>query len=78
MLRDVYIIFACGSPSACRYAKYFRRYRSVVRILVCCLREVHDGEDGDADELRILSDADNILNLRAHGGSLSFLDTKVG
>lgn len=33
--------------------------------------------DGDADELRLLSDDDTIINLRAYGGSLSFLDTKV-
>lgn len=33
---------------------------------------------GDADELRLLSDEDTVINLRAYGGSLSFLDTKVG
>lgn len=38
---------------------------------------VHGGEDGDADELRILSVPGTVLNLRAHGGSLSFLNTKV-
>ncbi|CAN0151476.1 unnamed protein product [Ascophyllum nodosum] len=32
---------------------------------------------GDCDELRILSDEKNIINLRAHGGSFSFLGTKV-
>lgn len=39
--------------------------------------QVHGDEDGDADELRLLSDEDNVLNLRAHGASLSFLNTKV-
>ncbi|CAM9140533.1 unnamed protein product [Laminaria digitata] len=32
---------------------------------------------GDCDELRLLSDESTILNLRAHGGSLSLLGTKV-
>ena len=32
---------------------------------------------GDADELRLLSTADTFINLRAHGGSLDFLSTKV-
>lgn len=32
---------------------------------------------GDADELRLLSNPDTFINLRGHGGSLSFLDTKV-
>eukprot|EP00904_Undaria_pinnatifida_P005807 jgi/Undpi1/2356/HiC_scaffold_13.g05739.m1 len=32
---------------------------------------------GDADELRLISTADTIINLRAHGGSLDFLSTKV-
>ena len=32
---------------------------------------------GDCDELRLLSDENTILNLRAHGGSLSLLGTKV-
>ena len=32
---------------------------------------------GDADELRLLSTSDTFINLRAHGGSLDFLRTKV-
>lgn len=32
---------------------------------------------GDCDELRLLSDETTIINLRAHGGSFSFLGTKV-
>lgn len=32
---------------------------------------------GDCDELRLLSDETTFLNLRAHGGSFSFLGTKV-
>ena len=32
---------------------------------------------GDADELRLLSTKDTFINLRAHGGSLDFLSTKV-
>ncbi|CAN0597422.1 unnamed protein product, partial [Laminaria digitata] len=32
---------------------------------------------GDADELRLLSTSDTYTNLRAHGGSLDFLSTKV-
>ena len=32
---------------------------------------------GDADELRLLSTNDTFINLRAHGGSLDFLSTKV-
>eukprot|EP00903_Cladosiphon_okamuranus_P019297 g17738.t1 len=32
---------------------------------------------GDCDELRLLSDETTFLNLRAHGGSISFLGTKV-
>eukprot|EP00904_Undaria_pinnatifida_P005809 jgi/Undpi1/2358/HiC_scaffold_13.g05741.m1 len=32
---------------------------------------------GDADELRLLSTSDYFLNLRAHGGNLDFLSTKV-
>lgn len=33
---------------------------------------------GDADELRLLSTSNTFINLRAHGGSLDFLSTKVG
>ena len=32
---------------------------------------------GDTDELRLLSTSDTFINLRAHGGSLDFLNTKV-
>lgn len=32
---------------------------------------------GDCDELKLLSDDTTFLNLRAHGGSISFLGTKV-
>lgn len=32
---------------------------------------------GDCDELRLLSDETTYINLRAHGGSFSFLGTKV-
>lgn len=32
---------------------------------------------GDCDELRLLSDDTTFLNLRAHGGSISMLGTKV-
>ena len=32
---------------------------------------------GDANELRLLSTSDTFINLRAHGGSLDFLSTKV-
>ncbi|CAN0159350.1 unnamed protein product [Scytosiphon promiscuus] len=32
---------------------------------------------GDADELRLLSTDDTFINLRAHGGSLDFVSTKV-
>lgn len=32
---------------------------------------------GDCDELRLLSDENTFINLRAHGGILSFLGTKV-
>lgn len=39
--------------------------------------QVHGGDDGDCDELRLLSDEDTVLNLRGHGGSLSFRDTRV-
>lgn len=41
-------------------------------------RQIH-GTDrgGDCDELRLLSDNTTYINLRAHGGSLSFLGTKV-
>lgn len=34
-------------------------------------------EGGDADELRLLSTSDTYINLRAHGGSLDFVGTKV-
>lgn len=42
------------------------------------LQQVH-GTDrgGDCDELRLLSDETTFINLRAHGGSFSFLGTKV-
>lgn len=33
---------------------------------------------GDADELRLLSTNETFINLRAHGGSLDFVSTKVG
>lgn len=33
---------------------------------------------GDADELRLLSTSSTYLNLRAYGGSLDFVSTKVG
>lgn len=33
---------------------------------------------GDADELRLLSTSDTFINLRAYGGSLDFVSTKVG
>ncbi|CAM9816491.1 unnamed protein product [Ectocarpus sp. 6 AP-2014] len=32
---------------------------------------------GDADELRLLSTSETFINLRAHGGSLDFVSTKV-
>ncbi|CAN0493483.1 unnamed protein product, partial [Hapterophycus canaliculatus] len=32
---------------------------------------------GDADELRLLSTNETFINLRAHGGSLDFVGTKV-
>lgn len=32
---------------------------------------------GDADELRLLSTSDMYVNLRAYGGSLDFVSTKV-
>ncbi|CAM9125414.1 unnamed protein product, partial [Laminaria digitata] len=32
---------------------------------------------GDADELRLLSTSNTYINLRAHGGSLDFLSTKI-
>ncbi|CAM9705670.1 unnamed protein product, partial [Choristocarpus tenellus] len=38
---------------------------------------VHGGDGGDCDELRLLSNKTSLINLRAHGGSLSFVDTKV-
>lgn len=41
------------------------------------LKQVHGGDSGDADELRLLSDSSTVVNLRGHGGSLSFHDTKV-
>lgn len=40
--------------------------------------QVHGGVGGDADELRILSVNGTVLNVRGHGGSLSFHNTKVG
>lgn len=42
------------------------------------LEQVH-GTDraGDCDELRLLSNETTFINLRAHGGSFSFLGTKV-
>lgn len=47
--------------------------------MVCLLHiQVHGtARGGDCDELRLLSNETTILNLRAHGGSLSFLGTKV-
>ncbi|CAM9699219.1 unnamed protein product [Scytosiphon promiscuus] len=42
------------------------------------LQQIHGTErGGDCDELRLLSDETTFINLRAHGGSLSFLGTKV-
>lgn len=41
------------------------------------LLQVHGGSTGDADELRLLSNADGFIEFRAHGASLSFRDTKV-
>ena len=42
------------------------------------LLEVHGtSAGGDADELRLLTTSDTFINLRAHGGSLDFLATKV-
>ena len=32
---------------------------------------------GKADELRLLSTSKDFINLRAHGGSLDFVSTKV-
>ncbi|CAN0529008.1 unnamed protein product, partial [Scytosiphon promiscuus] len=32
---------------------------------------------GDVDELRLLSTNETYINLRAHGGSLDFMSTKV-
>lgn len=41
-------------------------------------QQVHGTADGgDCDELRLLSDESTFINLRAHGGSFSFLGTKV-
>ncbi|CAN0261394.1 unnamed protein product, partial [Ectocarpus sp. 4 AP-2014] len=40
--------------------------------------EVYGSEaGGDADELRLLSTNETFINLRAHGGSLDFVSTKV-
>ena len=40
--------------------------------------QVHGSSSGgDADELRLLSTNDTFINLRAHGGNLDFLSTKV-
>ncbi|CAN0498964.1 unnamed protein product, partial [Discosporangium mesarthrocarpum] len=39
--------------------------------------QVHGGPDGDCDELRLLSNNVTFINLRAYGGGLSFMDTKV-
>ena len=51
---------------------YFPRISLLVRV------QVHgSAAGGDADELRLLSTSDVFINLRAHGGSLDFLSTKV-
>ncbi|CAN0512579.1 unnamed protein product [Scytosiphon promiscuus] len=43
-----------------------------------CFEQLHGtSRGGDCDELRLLSDENKILNLRAHGGNLSLLGTKV-
>lgn len=44
----------------------------------CWISQVHGtSAGGDADELRLLSTSDAYINLRAYGGSLDFLSTKV-
>lgn len=44
----------------------------------CWLSQVHGtSAGGDVDELRLLSTSDAVINLRAYGGSLDFLSTKV-
>ena len=43
-----------------------------------CYGQVHGKSvGGDADELRLLSTSKTYINLRAHGGSLDFVSTKV-
>lgn len=49
-----------------------------LRLWWCLLEQVHGtARGGDCDELRLLSDETTFINLRAHGGSFSFLGTKV-
>lgn len=59
----------------------FKRYpRSHYPMMMSslCFEQLHGtARGGDCDELRLLSDENTILNLRAHGGSLSLLGTKV-
>ena len=41
-------------------------------------RQVHGtSAGGDADELRLLSTSSTYINLRAYGGNLDFVSTKV-
>lgn len=65
--------WACAlNNSSCTLFCYLKLYS----IPVTPNQQVHGGTGG-ADELRLLSDSDTFFNLRAHGGSLSFHDTKV-
>ena len=45
--------------------------------LAFCVQVYGTSAGGDADELRLLSTAEGFINLRAHGGSLDFMGTKV-
>lgn len=48
------------------------------RVVFCVFVQVYGvSAGGDADELRLLSTNDTYVNLRAHGGNLDFLSTKV-
>lgn len=45
--------------------------------LTSCVQVHGTSAGGDADELRLLSTRKTFINLRAYGGSLDFLSTKV-
>lgn len=65
-------------PMSLHRFRCFNIFFDVIVLRLTTSDQVHGLDTGgDCDELRLLSDETTFLNLRAHGGSLSFLRTKV-